>query len=332
MSGDGSKIAVLANDGAIAFSTNSGVSFSVLSAQGSPLVGISISPNGSLFATATTENDYGEEVKVSTDNGVNFTSYFSFMGLIRSVSCYNGGVYVVEGFRLQKSTDGGASYSLVHTAPIKLSEVRCSTDGQTILLMGRSSDFDPIFGFVSTNGGSSFATISPSLSSFPGGEYAYTSPAVSGNGEALLCGIAASLYISEDSSTWSNTGLSGQFTGDTSSNFTAASFSGPLYAVAEGGHLYKGTASSAVTTVDETNSNVDTNTTWGDGATLDITVPATVESGATLTLNVPSIAALTGAGSITVNPGASVSITGPTGTRTVTVQEGTILKISTEGT
>jgi hypothetical protein len=85
-------------------------------------------------------------------------------------------------------------------------------------------------------------------------------------------------------------------------------------------------ATAFVSVIDETNSVVDEPTTWGDGSDLDLTVPAVVESG-TLTLNVPSIDSITGSGSITVNPGASISINGPTGPRTMTVPSGKRYKL-----
>jgi hypothetical protein len=85
-------------------------------------------------------------------------------------------------------------------------------------------------------------------------------------------------------------------------------------------------------TIDESNSTVSASTAWGNGTSLSVTVPATVESGSTLTLDVPSVAALTGGGTITVESGAAISINGPTGPRTIAVSAGSELVISTEGT
>jgi hypothetical protein len=85
-------------------------------------------------------------------------------------------------------------------------------------------------------------------------------------------------------------------------------------------------APSAPTTIDGNNNTVDSNTTWGDGSSLDVTVDAVVESGI-LSLDVPSISAISGGGSILVHPGASISIVGPTGTRTMTVPSGKQYKL-----
>ena len=79
-----------------------------------------------------------------------------------------------------------------------------------------------------------------------------------------------------------------------------------------------------VIVIDETNSTIESGSaTWGDGATLDLTVPATVESGATLILNLTDLSQLTGSGSITIAPGGTVVING----YSQTVKIGTLLVI-----
>jgi hypothetical protein len=253
------------------------------------------------------------------------------------VTCADGGVmYALTTEKIYKSTNSGSNFSIVHTfgSPISSGRIKCDDDGSTVFVVVDSS------GLLSTNSGGSFAAVTfPSDVSTSLGSGGAASIEVSSTGSLLMIGTGESqlskLYSASSSlpNTWSQELDTNAFSnGGSGGNFIALA-STPLkaYVVAQGSYLRTGTAaSSAPTTIDGNNNVVTTNTTWGNGSSLSITVPAFVQSG-TLTLDVPSVAALTGAGTITVSSGASVAINGPTGLRTITVEQGTQLVISTEG-
>jgi hypothetical protein len=271
----------------------------------------SIAPGGSHHSIAPISS---LTIYTSTDNGSNYYSY-TFVGNIRCVSCFDTGAYVIlgGGLGIQKSIDLCTSFSTVFSASANTkSKISCSNNGNTVFAY-----MSGIF-YASNDAGSSWQTVtvpgffSPSTSA---------SIEVSGDGSTLF---AASdngyIYASTDLGiNWEEqTSAGSRQWVDTNYSQIASSFDGSkIYATAVGDYLYVGTTPSAPTIIDGTNNIVTTNTTWGDGSSLSITVPAFVQSG-TLTLDVPSISIISGVGSITVEPGASISINGPTGTRTIT--------------
>jgi photosystem II stability/assembly factor-like uncharacterized protein len=311
-SSDGNKLAAIAYNGSIWTSSDSGISWIEQTAAGTRTWNsIASNSDGTKLAAVGDSNLY-----ISEDSGITWSEKAPLV-----TSQWRHITMTSDGSKLFLSRpaafpwfsgDGGLTWTERTGAPSNLSKPVYSSNGARLVAAFDAS------GYTSTNNGISWTLLS-------GVSLVHANMNVDGS-QLVLAGTGVIFRSIDSGMSWIEDHPFVQAAG----GVTPISSDGKIVAVASGGYIY--TYSPFTITIDETNNIVTTDTTWGDGNTLDITVPATVESGATLTLNVPSIAALTGAGSITVNPGASVSITGPTGTRTVTVQEGTQLIISPEGT